>query len=369
MIEQRSKAQGKRPEFCPIKRQRIVAGLLLAFVFFVNAIAGIAAREGGLAFLQHEKLAQSIVRNSSHWLREDIGSWHVFETNTWLVGRVRSHVGSLERALSDFGYTSVREQVELALDNHMAFPLLNEDLVGYQSSARGEPLNERGRPLRWQGGMRELEAARMMHERTRQESPSPFYYVRQSRGLGFKEPVLVYLPEIRRFAARYDIPVPLLLAVMHVESGGRHETTSSRNAIGLMQVQPETAGIDVHKYLVKKSGGSLKNIEVSNVYMHVKDFEQNIRYGATYLHLMERRYFCKVNNRESRMLCMIAAYNMGPGRFTRLFANTTEKAVEIINLYSSIGLYEEILIRYNCNKYNYIDRVISLMFQYRKLGY
>ena len=369
MIEQRSKAQGKRPEFCPIKRQRIVAGLLLAFVFFVNAIAGIAAREGGLAFLQHEKLAQSIVRNSSHWLREDIGSWHVFETNTWLVGRVRSHVGSLERSLSDFGYTSVREQVELALDNHMAFPLLNEDLVGYQSSARGEPLNERGRPLRWQGGMRELEAARMMHERTRQESPSPFYYVRQSRGLGFKEPVLVYLPEIRRFAARYDIPVPLLLAVMHVESGGRHETTSSRNAIGLMQVQPETAGIDVHKYLVKKSGGSLKNIEVSNVYVHVKDFEQNIRYGATYLHLLERRYFCKVNNRESRMLCMIAAYNMGPGRFTRLFANTTEKAVEIINLYSSIGLYEEILIRYNCNKYNYIDRVISLMFQYRKLGY
>ena len=114
MIEQRSKAQGKRPEFCPIKRQRIVAGLLLAFVFFVNAIAGIAAREGGLAFLQHEKLAQSIVRNSSHWLREDIGSWHVFETNTWLVGRVRSHVGSLERSLSDFGYTSVREQVELA---------------------------------------------------------------------------------------------------------------------------------------------------------------------------------------------------------------------------------------------------------------
>ena len=69
------------------------------------------------------------------------------------------------------------------------------------------------------------------------------------------------------------------------------------------------------------------------------------------------------------MLCMIAAYNMGPGRFTRLFANTTEKAIEIINLYSSIGLYEEILIRYNCNKYNYIDRVISLMFQYRKLGY
>ena len=116
MIEQRSKAQGKRPEFCPIKRQRIVAGLLLAFVFFVNAIAGIAAREGGLAFLQHEKLAQSIVRNSSHWLREDIGSWHVFETNTWLVGRVRSHVGSLERSLSDFGYTSVREQVERGVE-------------------------------------------------------------------------------------------------------------------------------------------------------------------------------------------------------------------------------------------------------------
>ena len=37
--------------------------------------------------------------------------------------------------------------------------------------------------------------------------------------------------------------------------------------------------------------------------------------------------------------------------------------------YCSIGLYEEILIRYNCNEYNYIDRVISLMFQYRKLGY
>ena len=368
MTEQQGKAQGA--ESCPVKRQRIVAGLLLILVLFVNVLSALVTRDAGLARLQRGEIEESIAREPQHWTLDDIAAWHLYEASPWVVGRVQSHVWGLERTLTDFGYTSVRERVELAPDRHMVVPLLSADLVGYQSTARGEPLNEMGRPLRWRGAMRDLEVARKMHARTRQEKVSPpYFYVSRARGLGLKGPILVYLPEVRRVAARYNIPVHLLLAVMQVESGGRHETTSSRNAVGLMQVQPETAGVDVHRYLLGKRGEEAHNAEEFAGHVLLADIEQNILYGASYLHLLEKVYFRNINDKEARTLCILAAYNMGPGRFTRLFAENPDEAIRIINLYSNIGLYEEIKLRYGNKNYTYIDKVITLMLQYQKRGY
>lgn len=341
-----------------------------------------------------------IVRNGENTVRGDVVPLRLYEAQPWLVGSVRHHVKGLERSLSPYGYTSVRERVELAPDRDMAFPLLveNPDLVGYQSRSRGEALDAWGYPLRWQKSAQALQAmedAQKMHARTKTARPStPFYYVRRARGLGFRGPVLAYLPLVRRYAARYKIPVHLLLAVIQVESGGRHDATSASNAVGLMQVQPHTAGLDVHRYLARKerlgvlgrsgeqsadqsgesAGAQVGNevplsIDSSQVHMLLADIEQNILYGASYLHLLDRTYFRRVSDREARMLCVLAAYNMGPGRFTRLFAQTPDEAIRVINLYSRVGLYEEIKSRYAGKSYSYLDRTISLMLQYRKMGY
>jgi len=46
---------------------------------------------------------------------------------------------------------------------------------------------------------------------------------------------------IRRYAARYNIPFELIAAVIDVESDWHYQAVSSKGALGLMQLMPDTA--------------------------------------------------------------------------------------------------------------------------------
>lgn len=355
--------------------------LVFCIALGLGALCALTARDDGHVRLERRQLRESLADNAAGWLREKTGSWRLYEAQSWLHGSVQACVTGLESRASSYGRTGIREPVERGSGVREAYPLLQEadELVGFASQTRGEPLDDMGYPLRCQENAAVLEHVRRMHvrEKTGQRT-QPFYYVTRARGLGHKGPILVYLEAVRRCAGRYHLPVNLLLAVMQVESGGRHDLVSSRNAVGLMQVQPETAGMAVQRYLAgkKQSSGTSKEgcsaqpeADVQQVQADLADFEQNIFYGASYLHLLEKVYFRKVHDREARILCMLASYNMGPGRFTRLFAGTPAEAVRIINLYSATGLYEEIRLRFTDRPYDYLDKVITLMLQYRKMGY
>lgn len=53
--------------------------------------------------------------------------------------------------------------------------------------------------------------------------------------------------------------------------------------------------------------------------------------GTAYLHILLTRYFQDVSDPLSREYCAVAAYNMGPNRFLRLYGKTGEEAVARIN--------------------------------------
>ena len=97
------------------------------------------------------------------------------------------------------------------------------------------------------------------------------------------------MPQItlaREAALRHGIPVSLILAVIHRESGFQQEAVSPVGAVGLMQVMPQwekVLGIQ----------GSLKDPEVS------------IKYGLQVLGFYEEMY------KEPQMV--LTAYNRGPG--------------------------------------------------------
>lgn len=109
------------------------------------------------------------------------------------------------------------------------------------------------------------------------------------------DPVERWTPHIREAAQRFDVPVPLLRAVMRAESGGHHRiegrpTVSVAGAMGLMQLMPTTwselrdrhrLGADPH---------------------HPRD---NILAGAAYLSQLLGRYGERLG---------VAAYHAGPGR-------------------------------------------------------
>jgi soluble lytic murein transglycosylase len=103
---------------------------------------------------------------------------------------------------------------------------------------------------------------------------------------------LEYEQIVRGHARNYELDPALLAAVIYQESKFRADAKSDAGAIGLMQLQPETA-----KGIAIRTGGS--RFQTSDLY----DPEINIRYGSWYLrHLLD-----KYDDEKSAL----AAYNAG----------------------------------------------------------
>jgi soluble lytic murein transglycosylase-like protein len=95
-----------------------------------------------------------------------------------------------------------------------------------------------------------------------------------------------YGVEILKATLGTDVSPALVLAVIGIESGGRHEAVSSAGAAGLMQLIPATA----ERFGVKDS----------------KDPVQNIKGGVAYLDWLMKRF-------ARDPLMVLAAYNAGEG--------------------------------------------------------
>lgn len=90
---------------------------------------------------------------------------------------------------------------------------------------------------------------------------------------------------VRHYSRKYDLEEALVHAVIKVESDYRPQIVSSKGAVGLMQLIPETA----------------RDMEVSDPL----DIEQNVRGGCRYLRLMLDRF-------GGDLELALAAYNAGP---------------------------------------------------------
>lgn len=144
-----------------------------------------------------------------------------------------------------------------------------------------------------------------------------------------------YRPFVEHYATYYALPPSLVYAIMRVESGFNPLAVSHANALGLMQVVPETAGNEVHAFLRGKKATPKAELLFSP--------EGNIEYGTTYLHLLTTRHFKDVKNPLSRELCIIAAYNGGPNAVYRVFSRGKDRAVQQINKLTPEQLYARLL--------------------------
>lgn len=222
----------------------------------------------------------------------------------------------------------------LALDGASA-PLL----WGAQPRRYGDALDAAGRPLRWLAaetllsGYTPLDArpARSaVDERAREILPGQSYL----GGSGLFGRARRYQQLVENFASRYNLSAELIYAIIHSESDFSPGLVSHKSAMGLMQLLPSTASDEVHRYLYGRPGDvSFEELRVPEI---------NIRYGTTYLHILLTRYFSGVHDPLAREYCAVAAYNMGPNRFLRLYGKSSEEAVARINAMSAEELYEDL---------------------------
>ena len=251
----------------------------------------------------------------------------------------------------------------LALDGASA-PLL----VSNQPRDYGDALDAAGRPLRWVSPRAMLagyspKVVRRAAIEVLRHGVLPDGYVLDIDDNDIEKlhaRARRYQSLVENFARRYNISTELLYAIIHSESDFSPTLVSNKSAMGLMQVVPDTANDEVSRFLYGRMG------DVGFEELRVP--ETNIRYGTTYLHILFTRYFSGVHNPLSREYCTIAAYNMGPNRFLRLYGKNMEEALDSINAMSAEELYRDITTRLPVRETRYyLARVQHMKVQYASL--
>ena len=160
----------------------------------------------------------------------------------------------------------------------------------------------------------------------------------------------------------WEIDAALIMAIMHSESAFRPDAKSHVPAFGLMQVVPTSAGHDVNK--------QVRNIDAP---MKVSDLYQpviNVETGTAYLDILNSKYLRKIDNDESRLYCVIAAYNTGAGNVARAFnedrSTSIGKASKVINKMTPQEVYNHLVAKlpYDETK-NYLKKVNSRIALYK----
>ncbi|MDE7241042.1 transglycosylase SLT domain-containing protein [Desulfovibrio sp.] len=219
-------------------------------------------------------------------------------------------------------------------------------LLAVEPFRASDALDMDGRPVRWQdtGGL--MAAYRPLAPRQSSRAmraaptaaPAPETAAMRAYASGDSAAKAHRYQElVENFSRRYDLNTALVYAIIHSESDFSPTLVSGKSAMGLMQLLPSTASGEVHRFLYGRRGDiGFDDLRVPEI---------NIRYGTAYLHILLTRYFQNVTDPLSREYCTVAAYNMGPNRFLRLYGATSEEAVARINAMSADELYEDLTRR------------------------
>ncbi len=101
---------------------------------------------------------------------------------------------------------------------------------------------------------------------------------------------------IVKHSKQHGMPVGLVLSLIRVESGFQAWAVSSKGAIGLMQIMPDTG-----EWLAGRMGMKWEGPVM------LLDEETNVRMGLEYLSYLKRKY-------QGDLKMVLSAYNRGPGK-------------------------------------------------------
>ena len=158
--------------------------------------------------------------------------------------------------------------------------------------------------------------------------------------------------EVSKQAKRFDINPAVAMAVMHTESFFNPKARSHIPAYGLMQLVPKSGARDAYIYIYKKDR------LLKSDYLYIPP--NNIELGCAYLAINRHRYFKGISDDEKANLCIIAAYNTGPGNVAKALTGSTnlKAAVAVANQHDTDWLRRKLLqdLPYNETK-DYLKKV------------
>ncbi|GIQ69826.1 lytic transglycosylase domain-containing protein [Xylanibacillus composti] len=126
-----------------------------------------------------------------------------------------------------------------------------------------------------------------------------------SQWLGYLIYPIHYEQEIREIAKDYGVDPLFMAAIVRVESNFKPDKSSKKNAMGLMQIMPETG-----EWVLEQAG--FRDNTIGDLY----EPTLNLKTGAWYLRFLHNMYDGLEGERtdRDRMALVAAAYNAGPGK-------------------------------------------------------
>jgi soluble lytic murein transglycosylase-like protein len=170
-----------------------------------------------------------------------------------------------------------------------------------------------------------------------------------------------FRPAVSKYAALHGVYAPLIYAIIHSESSFNPRARSGVPAYGLMQLVPRSGARDAYLFVYKQDR------LLSDTYLY--DPERNIELGSAYLSILDQRYFKKIENPMSRMLCSIAAYNTGAGNVCKAFdaGTSPSRAAPVINAMTPDQVYSRLRARLPYEETrNYVVKVNERLPLYRE---
>ncbi|RIY31458.1 murein transglycosylase domain-containing protein [Psittacicella gerlachiana] len=161
---------------------------------------------------------------------------------------------------------------------------------------------------------------------------------------------------VYKYAAQYEIDPKLMFAIMEVESAFNPYAVSSSRAIGLMQIVPRTAGLEVNRF---------QGVDRQPTEKFLFNPDNNVHFGAAYIYIMQTRYFQNVTNPLSKRYLLIASYNGGPGGMLSTFSKDRSQAIGVINKMTPQQVYNHIVKNhYSAETRRYLYKVTQAYGKY-----
>ncbi|AEO08063.1 transglycosylase SLT domain-containing protein [Buchnera aphidicola] len=126
---------------------------------------------------------------------------------------------------------------------------------------------------------------------------------------------------IKNAACKYKVDEILIKAIIYAESAGNPYAKSKSNAIGLMQIKPSAAGLEVYRLYGKKGQPSIE--ELYNP-------KKNINIGTAYINFLQKK-LSGIKNKNIMRYATIVAYSNGINTLLKTFSKNHQKAITIIN--------------------------------------
>ncbi|QQD22621.1 DUF3393 domain-containing protein [Oceanospirillaceae bacterium ASx5O] len=169
-----------------------------------------------------------------------------------------------------------------------------------------------------------------------------------------------FLPIVKQQAQKWRVDPALVMAIIQNESSFNPMARSHIPAFGLMQIVPASAGRDA----TRKAWGKEKLLTGAELFRP----ETNIELGCAYLNILDTQYLAAVKDPQSRLYCVIAAYNTGAGNVARSFTGNTSvrDAAPRINALSPTQVYAHLRRRLPYEETrNYLEKVNKSLTTYK----